>query len=67
MLSFCNARQMTAPEAYIQFTPELFPGDGEVTDESTAAFLATFMAEFRDHIMRVLTVLPRQAPVERNS
>ena len=35
VLSFCNARQMTAPEAYIKYTPEVFPGDGEVTDEST--------------------------------
>jgi chromate reductase len=61
VLSFCNARQMTAPEAYIQYTPEIFPGDGVVTDESTKTFLSTFMAEFRDHITRVLTVLPRQA------
>src|SRR5215210_1034575 len=30
VLSFCNARQMTAPEAYIQYSPEIFPGDGEV-------------------------------------
>ena len=33
---------------------------GEVTEESTAAFLADFMQEFRDHIERVLTVLPRR-------
>ena len=59
VLSFCNARQMTAPEAYIQYTPERFPGDGEVTDESTKAFLANYMAEFRTYIMRVLTVIPR--------
>ncbi len=59
VLSFCNARQMTAPEAYIRFTPEVFAEDGEVRNESTAAFLATFMAEFRDHVERVLTVLPR--------
>lgn len=51
---------MTAPEAYIRYTSELFPGDGEVTDQSTATFLAAFMAEFRDHIVRVLTVLPRR-------
>jgi chromate reductase len=63
VLSFCNARQMTASEAYIQFTPELFPGDGEVTDESVKTFLAAYMAEFRDHVVRVLTVLPRQAAV----
>ena len=67
VLSFCNARQMTAPEAYIQYTPELFPGNGEVTDESTAAFLTDFMAEFRDHIVRVLTVLPRQERATQTS
>ena len=39
VLSFCNARQMTAPEAYIQYSPEVFPDDGEVTDESTREFL----------------------------
>jgi len=59
VLSFCNARQMTAPEAYIQFSPEVFRPDGEVTNESTAEFLTTFMAEFREHLARVLTVIPR--------
>jgi chromate reductase len=59
VLSFCNARQMTAPEGYITFRPGLFSDDGEVTDESTAAFLTDFMQEFRVHIERVLTVLPR--------
>ncbi|MCW2770014.1 MAG: NADPH-dependent reductase [Aeromicrobium sp.] len=59
VLSFCNARQMTAPEAYITFRPGLFTDDGEVTDESTTAFLTDFMREFRDHVERVLTVLPR--------
>ena len=39
VLSFCNARQMTAPEAYIQYSPEIFQPDGTVTNESTAAFL----------------------------
>ncbi len=62
VLSYCNARQMTAPEAYIQYTPALFPGDGRVTDEQTKTFLSAFMGEFRDHIVRVLSVLPRQAP-----
>lgn len=60
VLSFCNARQMTAPEAYIHFTPGLFTDDGEVTEESTAAFLGEFMEEFRTHIERVLTVIPRR-------
>jgi chromate reductase, NAD(P)H dehydrogenase (quinone) len=60
VLSFCNARQMTAPEAYITFSPEVFPGEGEVANESTRDFLKAYMAEFRDHIVRVLTVLPRR-------
>jgi chromate reductase, NAD(P)H dehydrogenase (quinone) len=59
VLSFCNARQMTAPEAYIQFSREVFRPDGEVTNESTAEFLTTFMSEFREHLVRVLTVIPR--------
>lgn len=59
VLSFCNARQMTAPEAYIHFDPEAYASDGQVTDEATAAILRTFMQEFRIHIERVLTVLPR--------
>jgi len=60
VLSFCNARQMTAPEAYIQYSPEKFTPDGEVTDEATAGFLRDFMAEFREHLARVLTVIPRE-------
>src|SRR3954452_7572120 len=59
VLSFCNARQMTAPEAYVHLTPGLITDSGEVTDESTAAFLGDYMREFRTHVERVLTVLPR--------
>jgi len=59
VLSFCNARQMTAPEAYISFHPEAYGENGEVTDEGLAEVLRTFMQEFRTHVERVLTVLPR--------
>lgn len=59
VLSFCNARQMTSPEAYIRFDPEVFTDDGEVTDESTAEVLRAFMQDFRTHVERVLTVIPR--------
>ena len=48
---------------YFVGSPEIFPGDGVVTDDATRAFLTTFMAEFRDHIVRVLTVLPRRPDV----
>lgn len=34
VLSFCDAPQMTAPEAYIQVTPGLITDDGEVTEEA---------------------------------
>jgi chromate reductase len=59
VLSFCNARQMTSPEAYITYSTERFREDGEVVDDTTAGFLKDFMEEFRDHVVRVLTVLPR--------
>ena len=59
VLSFCNARQMTSPEAYIHFTPEKFSPSGEVIDESTEVFLRNYLQEFHDHVVRVLTVLPR--------
>ena len=59
VLSFCNARQMTAPEAYIAYSPSVFADNGEVTNDETATFLRNYMTEFRDYVERVLTVLPR--------
>lgn len=66
VLSFCNARQMTSPEAYIKYSTEVFTPDGEVLDPSTREFLSTFMSEFHDHLVRVLTVLPRPVPDEQS-
>ncbi len=60
VLGFCNARQMTAPEGYIKFDPEVYLPDGTITNEGSEQFLRGFMTEFRDHVERVLTVLPRQ-------
>ena len=59
VLSFVNARQMTAPEAYLRWAPDMFADDGEVLLEATEVLLRRFMAEFREHLVRVLTVLPR--------
>ena len=59
VMAFCNARQMTAPEAYISFREGLFTEDGGVTEESTEGFLRDFMEEFAIHVERVLTVIPR--------
>jgi chromate reductase, NAD(P)H dehydrogenase (quinone) len=61
VLGFCNSPQMNAPEAYIQFTPGLVTDAGEVTNDGTAEFLRNFMAEFRAFIVRVRSVLPRDA------
>lgn len=58
VLGFCNAPQMNAPEAYIQFKPGLITDDGEVTVESTEAFLRTYMQHFHDFIARVKRALP---------
>jgi chromate reductase len=60
VLGFLNAPQMNAMEAYIQFTPGLITDAGEVTVDTTQAFLRKYMAEFHAHIARVLTVLPRE-------
>jgi chromate reductase len=59
VMAFCNARMMTAPEAYIQAKPGLLGDDGSVHDPRTEEFLRDFMAHFREHLVRVLTVLPR--------
>ena len=47
VLSYCNARQMTSPEAYIQLKPGLITDDGTITDAATEQFLRDFMVEFR--------------------
>ncbi|MFA7440407.1 MAG: NADPH-dependent FMN reductase [Sphingomonadaceae bacterium] len=61
VLGFCNAPQMNAPEAYIQFKPGMIDENGDVTVESTREFLRTFMQEFHDFIARVLAALPKDA------
>ncbi len=63
-MSFCNAPQMNAPEAYIQFVPGLFSDSGEVTDPTTAQFLSDFMESFRTFIQRVLSVLRENGEME---
>ena len=61
VLGFCDSPQMNSPEAYIHFTPGLITDEGEVTNDSTEAFLRNFMAEFHVFIERVLTVVPQDA------
>lgn len=59
VLGYCNSPQMNAVEAYIRFTPDLIDDDGNIATESTREFLSQYLAEFRQFIERVLTVLPR--------
>jgi chromate reductase, NAD(P)H dehydrogenase (quinone) len=61
ILGFCNSPQMTAIEAYIQFTPDLIDDEGNVSDPDTAEFLRGYMEELKGFISRVYTVLPRNA------
>ncbi len=60
VLGYCNSPQMNSIEAYIQYKPEVFTPDGDVLDDRTADFLRSYMEEFKDFIVRVLTVLPRE-------
>src|SRR5574338_1133252 len=61
VLSFCNSPQMNAPEAYIQFKPGLIDDDGNVTVEATQQFLRKYMEDLHAFVVRVYTVLPRNA------
>ena len=61
VLCYCNSPLMNQVEAYIQFKPGLITDDGEVTDDRTEEFLRNYMTEMHAFIVRVLTVLPRNA------
>lgn len=56
VLSFLDAPQLNAPEAYVTFRPESYGPDGEVLDEKTRAFLTHFMAEYCGFVQRVLAI-----------
>jgi len=56
VLSYLDAPQLNAPEAYITFTPGVFGEDGEVHDRSTADFLRHYMEEYAAFVQRVLAV-----------
>src|SRR5678816_2970133 len=53
ILAFCNSPLMNSVEAYIQFADGLIGEDGQVSNESTRAFLQNYMAEFHGFIARV--------------
>jgi len=53
ILGHFNAVTMGQPEGFIQITPGLITEDGEVTDESTAAFLRAYLEAFTGLVARV--------------
>jgi len=56
VLSFLNAPQLNAPEAYITFDPDVFTADGEVRNEGMETFLAHYMSEYAAFVERVLSL-----------
>ncbi|UWF76809.1 NADPH-dependent FMN reductase [Microbacterium neungamense] len=56
VLSFLDAPQLNAPEAYISFKPEVYGEDGEVKDPGTEKFLRHYMEEYAAFVARVLSV-----------
>ncbi|MEE1620913.1 NADPH-dependent FMN reductase [Zafaria sp. Z1313] len=56
VLSFLNAPQLNAPEAYVNFKAEHFGEDGSVSDEGTRDFLRHYVEEYAAFVERVLSV-----------
>lgn len=56
VLSFLNAPQLNAPEAYLTYRPEMFGPDGTVEDDSTKKFLEHYMEEYAAFVERVLSL-----------
>ncbi|WP_282847544.1 NADPH-dependent FMN reductase [Microbacterium oxydans] len=56
VLSFLNAPQLNAPEAYLTYRPEMFGSDGTVEDAGTKKFLEHYMEEYAAFVERVLSL-----------
>ena len=54
VLSFLDAPQLNAPEAYIKFNKDVFAEDGTVSDSHTADLLRHYMEEYSAFVQRVL-------------
>ncbi len=66
VLAFCDSPQLTAPEAYIQYSPEVFRADGEIDDPEMCTFLTSYMQSYRDFVARVLSVAPKATTREED-
>ena len=54
VLSFLDAPQLNAPEAYIKFDPEIYGDAGDVKNADTETFLRHYMEEYAAFVERVL-------------
>ncbi|MFJ5861205.1 NADPH-dependent FMN reductase [Pseudarthrobacter sp. NPDC092439] len=54
VLSFLDAPQLNAPEAYVHFDAAVFADDGDIKNEGTASFLRHYMEEYEAFVARVL-------------
>lgn len=52
VLCFCNSPLMNSVEAYVQFREGLINAEGQVGDETAAAFLRNYMKEFHEFVAR---------------
>ncbi|GAA4785895.1 NADPH-dependent FMN reductase [Microbacterium gilvum] len=55
VLSFLDAPQLNAPEAYVTFHADAYADDGSVTDPHTETFLRHYMEEYAAFVERVLS------------
>jgi chromate reductase, NAD(P)H dehydrogenase (quinone) len=58
ILAFSDSPQMGQPEGYVHFTEGLVTDDGEVTNETTAEFLAGWLRAFQAHVEKNLVAVP---------
>ena len=55
ILSFLGSPTLTQPEAYLQYRDGLITDEGQITDDSTAEFLANWLSAVQEHVSSTLT------------
>lgn len=58
VMSFLDMPTLTQPEVYLQFRPEVFTGDGRITDAGTRDFLTEWADRFVDHVRLYAASVP---------
>ena len=58
ILAACDCPQMTAPEAYIHFTPGLISDEGDVANTGSEDFLRSFMKAYAQFVAKMAPPRP---------